>query len=199
MLLGAPAGRAAQDGNQQILLSWTTPDDGGATITGYKCWDSVLNQWLSTGGTESSYTVPNLTALAPGVGAAPRQSRESDGCVRGEAVRRSIGEVDTLSLRRREAAAPHLARHDRGVGDDAVDPPHVGLERLPRKGQEIVVEAHERSFRFFGGVCRRGIYDSTKTAVNTVFTGKKQDYNRRFLLISSRGRRRSARESIDIV
>ena len=54
MLPGAPTGLAAQDGDQQILLSWTTPDAGGAAITGYKCWDSVLNQRLSTGGTESS-------------------------------------------------------------------------------------------------------------------------------------------------
>ena len=37
-------------------------------------------------------------------------------------------------------------------------------------------DAHERSFRFFGG----GIYDNMKTAVTTVFTGKKRAYNRRF-------------------
>ena len=41
-------------------------------------------------------------------------------------------------------------------------------------------DAHERSFRFFSGVCRRGIYDNMKTAVTTVFVGKKRDYNRRF-------------------
>ena len=29
----------------------------------------------------------------------------------------------------------------------------------------MVFEAHERAFRFFGGVCRRGIYDNMKTAV----------------------------------
>ena len=44
----------------------------------------------------------------------------------------------------------------------------------------MVFEAHERAFRFFGGVCRRGIYDNMKTAVSTVFVGKKRDYNRRF-------------------
>ena len=44
----------------------------------------------------------------------------------------------------------------------------------------MVFEAHERSFRFFGGACRRGIYDNMKTAVTTVFVGKKRDYNRRF-------------------
>ena len=54
------------------------------------------------------------------------------------------------------------------------------VQIFPREGQEMVFEAHERSFRFFGGVCRRGIYDNMKTAVTTVFTGKKRDYNRRF-------------------
>ncbi len=46
-------------------------------------------------------------------------------------------------------------------------------------------DAHERSFRFFGGACRRGIYDNMKTAVTTVFTGKKRDYNRRFQAMCS--------------
>ena len=50
----------------------------------------------------------------------------------------------------------------------------------PRESQEMVFEAHERAFRFFGGVCRRGIYDNMRTAVSTVFVGKKRDYNRRF-------------------
>ena len=49
----------------------------------------------------------------------------------------------------------------------------------------MVFEAHERAFRFFGGVCRRGIYDNMKTAVNAVFLGKKRDYNRRFLEMCS--------------
>ena len=54
------------------------------------------------------------------------------------------------------------------------------VQIFPREGQEMVFEAHERAFRFFGGVCRRGIYDNMKTAVSTVFVGKKRDYNRRF-------------------
>ena len=56
---------------------------------------------------------------------------------------------------------------------------------FPREGQEMVFEAHERSFRFFGGVCRRGIYDNMKTAVQTVFVGKARTYNRRFLEMCS--------------
>ena len=54
------------------------------------------------------------------------------------------------------------------------------VQIFPRESQEMMFEAHERAFRFFGGVCRRGIYDNMKTAVSTVFVGKKRDYNRRF-------------------
>ena len=54
------------------------------------------------------------------------------------------------------------------------------VQIFTRESQEMVFEAHERAFRFFGRVCRRGIYDNMKTAVSTVFVGKKRDYNRRF-------------------
>ena len=59
------------------------------------------------------------------------------------------------------------------------------VQTFPREGQEMVFEAHERSFRFFGGVCRRGIYDNMKTVVQTVFIGKERAYNRRFLQMCS--------------
>ena len=59
------------------------------------------------------------------------------------------------------------------------------VQIFPREGQEMVFEAHERSFAFFGGVCRRGIYDNMKTAVQTVFVGKARAYNRRFLQMCS--------------
>ena len=59
------------------------------------------------------------------------------------------------------------------------------VQVFPREGQEMVFEAHERAFRFFGGACRRGIYDNMKTAVSAVFVGKKRDYNRRFLEMCS--------------
>ena len=49
----------------------------------------------------------------------------------------------------------------------------------------MVFEAHERRFRFFGGVCRRGIYDNMKTAVQTVIVGKARAYNRRFVEMCS--------------
>jgi transposase len=41
-----------------------------------------------------------------------------------------------------------------------------------RETQEQVFDAHDRAFLFYGGVCRRGIYDNMKTAVETVFVGK---------------------------
>ena len=44
----------------------------------------------------------------------------------------------------------------------------------------MVFEAHDRAFAFFGGVCRRSIYDNMKTAVSTVFVGRERAYNRRF-------------------
>ena len=59
------------------------------------------------------------------------------------------------------------------------------VQIFPRESQEMVFEAHERAFSFFGGVCRRGIYDNMKTAVNAVFVGKKREYNRRFLEMCS--------------
>jgi len=59
------------------------------------------------------------------------------------------------------------------------------VQIYPREGQEMVFEAHEQAFRFFGGVCQRGIYDTMKTAVKTVFVGKRREYNRRFLEMCS--------------
>jgi hypothetical protein len=48
-----------------------------------------------------------------------------------------------------------------------------------------VFDAHDKAFRFYGGVCRRGIYDNMKTAVETIFVGKARQYNRRFLQMCS--------------
>ena len=59
------------------------------------------------------------------------------------------------------------------------------VQIFPRESQEMVFEAHERSFRFFGGACRRGIYDNMKTAVSAVFVGKERAYNHRFLEMCS--------------
>ena len=58
----------------------------------------------------------------------------------------------------------------------------------PRETQEMVFDAHERGFVFFGGVPVRGIYDNMETAVTTVFTGKDRVFKRRFLISFDRNR-----------
>ena len=50
----------------------------------------------------------------------------------------------------------------------------------PRETQEMVFDAHQQSFEFFGGVCRRGIYDNLKTVVNKILSGKERSFNDRF-------------------
>src|SRR6202049_4455758 len=50
-----------------------------------------------------------------------------------------------------------------------------------RETQELVFDAHDKAFRFYGGVCRRGIYDNMETAVEAIFVGKARRYNLRFL------------------
>jgi transposase len=54
-----------------------------------------------------------------------------------------------------------------------------------RETQELVFDAHDKAFQFYGGVCRRGIYDNMKTAVEAIFVGKARRYNGRFVLPSS--------------
>ncbi len=55
------------------------------------------------------------------------------------------------------------------------------VRAYPRETQEMVFDAHDKAFAFFGGACARGIYDNMKTAVDTIFAGKNRAYNRRFL------------------
>jgi len=55
------------------------------------------------------------------------------------------------------------------------------LVAYPRESQEMVFDAHARSFSSFGGVPRRGIYDNLKPAVDAVFIGRERRFNRRFL------------------
>ena len=54
-----------------------------------------------------------------------------------------------------------------------------------RETQELVFDAHDKAFQFYGGVCRRGIYDNMKTAVEAIFVGKARRYNGRFLQMCS--------------
>jgi len=54
-----------------------------------------------------------------------------------------------------------------------------------RETLEMVMDAHSRAFEFFGGVCRRGIYDNLKTVVTKVLMGKDRVFNRRFQNLAS--------------
>ncbi len=45
---------------------------------------------------------------------------------------------------------------------------HFLVVAYPRETREMVFDAHMRGFEFFGGVCRRGIYDNLKAVVNKV-------------------------------
>jgi transposase len=54
-----------------------------------------------------------------------------------------------------------------------------------RETQELVFDAHDKAFDFFGGACQRGIYDNMKTAVEAIFVGKARKYNQRFLQMCS--------------
>jgi hypothetical protein len=48
----------------------------------------------------------------------------------------------------------------------------INVRAYPRETQEMVFDAHDRAFALFKGACSRGIYDNTKTAVETIFVGK---------------------------
>jgi transposase len=50
-----------------------------------------------------------------------------------------------------------------------------------RESLEMVMDAHRQAFAFFGGVCRRGIYDNMKTVVAKILLGKERTFNPRFL------------------
>lgn len=54
-----------------------------------------------------------------------------------------------------------------------------------RESLEMVLDAHSRAFEFFGGLCRRGIYDNLKTVVTKVMMGKDRVFNRRFQNLAS--------------
>ena len=59
------------------------------------------------------------------------------------------------------------------------------VRAYPRETQEMVLDAHDRAFAFFKGVCMRGIYDNMKTAVDVIFVGRERAYNRRFAQMCS--------------
>ena len=55
----------------------------------------------------------------------------------------------------------------------------------PCETQEMVLDAHNRAFTFFGGVPKRVIYDNLKTVVDTILIGKARHFNRRFIALAN--------------
>lgn len=53
----------------------------------------------------------------------------------------------------------------------------------PCERLEMVLDAHNRAFSFFGGSSTRGIYDNLKTCVAEVLRGKERRFNPRFLAL----------------
>ena len=51
-----------------------------------------------------------------------------------------------------------------------------------RESHEMLFDAHDKAFEFFGGMTKRGIYDNMKTAVDKVFVSKSnRKFNQNFL------------------
>lgn len=59
------------------------------------------------------------------------------------------------------------------------------LAAYPRETQEMVFDAHNRAFSFFGGVPVRMVYDNPKTIVQVLYAGKARQFNRRFLALAN--------------
>jgi hypothetical protein len=55
----------------------------------------------------------------------------------------------------------------------------------PREMQEMVFDAHNRAFTFFGGVPLRMVYDNLKAVVEAILVGKKRRFNRRFMSLAN--------------
>jgi transposase len=55
----------------------------------------------------------------------------------------------------------------------------------PREVQEMVFDAHNRAFVFFGGVPLRMVYDNLKAVVEAILVGKERRFNRRFMALAN--------------
>ena len=55
----------------------------------------------------------------------------------------------------------------------------------PRETQEMVLDAHNQAFAYFGGVPKRMVYDNLKTVVDAIFAGKERRFNRRFMALAN--------------
>ncbi len=59
------------------------------------------------------------------------------------------------------------------------------VRAYPRETQEMVLDAHNKAFSFYGGVPLQMVYDNPKTIVDTVFVGKERKFNRRFMALAN--------------
>ena len=55
----------------------------------------------------------------------------------------------------------------------------------PNQKIDMLIDAHNQAFSFFGGVPNRGIYDNMKTAVKSIGKGKERTFNDQFLCMMS--------------
>lgn len=55
----------------------------------------------------------------------------------------------------------------------------------PRETQEMLFDAHNRAFAFFGGVPQRMVYDNLKAVVQTILNGKARQFNPRFMALAN--------------
>lgn len=55
----------------------------------------------------------------------------------------------------------------------------------PNQKMDMLIDAHNQAFSFFGGVPNRGIYDNMKTAVTRIGKGKERTFNNQFLCMMS--------------
>ena len=62
---------------------------------------------------------------------------------------------------------------------------HFFARAYPCQKQELMLDLHQRGFKFFGGGCRRGIYDNLKTAVKKILKGKHRNLQERFMQFCS--------------
>lgn len=55
----------------------------------------------------------------------------------------------------------------------------------PNEKQEMLMDAHNQAFAFYGGVPQQMVYDNLKTVVDQVKTGKERQFNHRFMALAN--------------
>ena len=55
----------------------------------------------------------------------------------------------------------------------------------PNEKQEMLMDAHNQAFSFYGGVPQQMIYDNLKTVVDQVKAGKERQFNQRFMALAN--------------